>query len=500
MSSSDAVRRGVQVPQIVHQPRDVHSLAGAEEAIELADNYGLCDGHPLSESQRFRLRNALGERADGSWSATTVADFGPRQGSGKSDTINARELAGLVLFGERLIIHTAHEFPTANESFLRLVAVFDAWDDLRKLVARIRYGNGSQAIEFLSGQRVVYKARTAGGVRGFAKADLTVYDEAQHIKAEHVAASGPAKLANPNAQSWYAGSGGLEASKQAWQLRKMALRGEGARLAYTEHTAEDVWVSETGTVKSVRPENVMSRDVWVGAIPGYGIWVTDESLEALHLELGGDDELFAREALCVWDTEPGEEVGVIDLDEWSTLADAAKDDYPGSQIVDRHCFALDVAADRSWAAFGVAGRRSDGLLHVEVVETAKRTGWVVDVGKALFEEWGLPIRVQKGSPAASFTDELRDAGVDVLEVSVGEFGEAVGRFLDAVENKTLRHTRQGSLFGALKGAVLRSSGDASVWARRTSKADISPLVAVTLALGGVAVPVEEVQDAWAFAG
>jgi hypothetical protein len=61
-----------------------------------------------------------------------VGDFGPRQGTGKNDKIAARELAGLILFGERLIIHTAHEFPTANESFLRMVAVFENWDDLRR--------------------------------------------------------------------------------------------------------------------------------------------------------------------------------------------------------------------------------------------------------------------------------------------------------------------------------------------------------------------------------
>jgi hypothetical protein len=33
--------------------------------------------------------------------------------------------------------------------------------------------------------------------------------------------------------------------------------------------------------------------------------------------------------------------------------------------------------------------------------------------------------------------------------------------------------------------VLRSTGDAELWGRRSSKVDITPLVAVTLALGGV---------------
>src|SRR5690349_20880409 len=135
-------RLGSQDPVIQHLPPGVRSLAAAEEAIELADAYLICDGNPLAESQKITLRGSLGEREDGSWAASRVGDFGPRQGTGKNDKIAARELAGLILFGEQLQIHTAHEFPTANESFLRLVRVFEDHDDLRRRVARLRYANG----------------------------------------------------------------------------------------------------------------------------------------------------------------------------------------------------------------------------------------------------------------------------------------------------------------------------------------------------------------------
>jgi hypothetical protein len=178
MRSQLDVRLGAQEPQILHLPPDVVSLAAAEEAIELADAYGVCDGIRWTSRRRSRCGCAR-RTADGSWAATR-SRTSARQ-NGKNDKIAARELAGLILFGERLIIHTAHEFPTANESFLRLVAVFENWDDLRKKVARIRYANGEQGIELLSGQRLKYRARTGGSGRGFAKADLVVYDEAQHL-------------------------------------------------------------------------------------------------------------------------------------------------------------------------------------------------------------------------------------------------------------------------------------------------------------------------------
>src|SRR5262245_7495483 len=105
MRSQLADRLGVQVPQIVHRPPGVVSLDAAQEAIDLANEYGLARGNDLDESQCFTLRTGLGEREDGSWAAATVADFEPRQ-NGKNDTVAARELAGLRLFGERLQIHT----------------------------------------------------------------------------------------------------------------------------------------------------------------------------------------------------------------------------------------------------------------------------------------------------------------------------------------------------------------------------------------------------------
>jgi hypothetical protein len=38
---------------------------------------------------------------------------------------------------------------------------------------------------------------------------------------------------------------------------------------------------------------------------------------------------------------------------------------------------------------------------------------------------------------------------------------------------------------AVVAASLRASGDAELWSRRSSKMDITPLVATTLAVGGV---------------
>lgn len=475
MRSQLAVRLGAQEPTVIHRPPDVVSLAAAEEAIELADSYGVCDGHPLAESQKITLRNALGERADGSWAATRVADFGPRQGTGKNDKIAARELAGLVLFGERLIIHTAHEFPTANESFLRLVSVFEAWDELRRMVARIRYANGEQGIEMLprfGGGRLKYRARTGGSVRGFAKADLVVYDEAQHLGREHVAASGPAKMANPNSQTWYAGSGGLSTSAVAWDIRRAALLGTGGRLAYTEMTGELLEVA-AGQILSTSPEP-MDRDVWYRCIAGLGRWVTEESVAALFDELG--PQLFLREILCVWDPDPTAGANVFGEANWARVC--------GDWALDESSFAysVDACPDRSWCSIGA----SDGRV-VELLERRSGMDWPVARLVEMHSRRRAPVAVDPAGPAGSLVEDLERAGVPVVPVSGRDMAHACGQFFDAVVvpadvEPGVRVRVDARLSAAAAAAVKKSTaGDGFVWDRKSPAGDVSPLVAVTIA-------------------
>lgn len=478
MSSLVAERLGVQHPQLVHLPPDVVSQAAADEAIELADAYGVA----LDQAQQFTLRAALGERADGSWAASTVANFCARQ-NGKNETINARELAGLILFGERLIIHTAHEFSTANESFLRLWSVFDNSDELRAKV-KPRFANGEQSITVLkTGQRIKYRARTGGSGRGFASADLVVYDEAQHLQAEHVAASGPARLSNPNSQSWYAGSGGFAASKMAWRLRRRALEGNAGRLAYVEHTAERVSLVD-GFVVSHAPDDVLDRDAWATANPAYGWRITDEAMFDLYGELGPD--LFARECLCLWEQELDASGRVIPADIWASVRDDSAQPAP---VV----FGFDVAPDRSRAAIAVADA---GV--VELVDARPGVGWLVDRLVELSSSHQSRVAADPTAAAGAFIRELADRKVTVVEVGGREFVQACGSFFDRVMNHQIKvRPVRNELDSAVAGAVRRNVGDAWAWGRRNSDIDISPLVAVTIA-AWVAGAKPAPSQAWAF--
>ena len=479
-----SLRLGAQVPQLWCSPPDVVDVDRARVAVEWAARFELCDGFALDGSQEWRLRNALGRRADGRWAAPTVADFGGRQGAGKTADMEAREGAGLCEFGEMLLIHSAHEFPTANESFLKMASLFTEWDELRCKVKKIRFANGEQAIWLTNGARLLYKARTGGSGRGYRKADFLGYDEAQHITAEHVGASGPTRLANKNPQSWYAGSGGFSTSVQAWKLRRLAMRAMAGlaapRLAYSEFTAQKWKLDADGKVQLENPDPA-DRDAWAAGNPGFGRWVPEEGMETLHDEL--TDDVFLREILCCWEPDPGDMVGVA-LPNWSVLEDAR------SSVASHDQWALAVSPDRSFSAIGVAGRDRAGRLHVEVWRSEAGTDWVEDAIVAKYEQKKrLPLRIHQAGPESSFIVPLRARGVEVVEVSTGDVARATGNVLDAAANSRLSHLGQPELDRAVSSAILRTTPEgAAIWWRKLAGAELSPLVAVTVAAG--AVPAE----------
>lgn len=248
-----------------------------------------------------------------------------------------------------------------------------------------------------------------------------------------------------------------------------------------------LFYAEWGLEPGVDIEDV---DGWYLANPALGIRISEEAvraeLDALRL---ADPDQFARERLGVPESPEGESPSVIDLAVWTGLAD------PASEIAANRTFALDVSPDRHQAAFGMAGRRADGLLHVETFDARPGTRWVLQRGCEIAAHEKTPIWVDRQGPAASFIGLFREQGVEVVEVSTLEHAQACGRFIDAATNSELRHLGQPSLDSALKGAVLRRSGDADLWARRAGRVDITPLVAVTLALG--AVPRKATVEPWA---
>ncbi|MFZ4264496.1 terminase [Streptomyces arboris] len=477
--------RGVQLPRLFTAPS--YTSSAGQEAIELAAHAGLI----LDEWQQHALRVGLGERPDGSWAAFEVAVNVPRQ-NGKGGIIEARELAGLYLLGERLILHSAHEFKTSIEAFRRIVALVTNCDSLRKRVKAIRRTTGEEAIELLNGQRLRFLARSGGSGRGFT-GNCNILDEDMILGDDAMGALMPTMAAVKDPQVWYFGSAGIGSpSQQLARLRRRALAAvelgvPDPSLAYMEWSIDPhLRECPTGCTDHDDPLSPLSV---AKANPALGYRLTLEHTERERLTMS--DEIFARERLGVGDyPSDGEDTWrVIDEDVWRALADGT------SSMSDPVAFALDTTPERSHTAICAAGASGDAR-HVEVIDHRPGTGWAPERLAELVVKWSpCAVVIDEGGPAGSLVPAVRkalkDAGrsddeIEALLVipKTRQVAAAAGQFFDGVAEGGIVHLDQAPLATALAGADKRPIGDGWGWARRGVSVDISPLVGCTLAAWG----------------
>jgi phage terminase large subunit-like protein len=416
-------------------------------------------GLDLDDWQQFLLAESLSTAQNGQWAAFEVAVVVPRQ-NGKGGYLEARQLYGLFLGREQLAVHTAHEFKTCFEHFLRIVSLIENTPDLDARVSRIRRGAGEQAIELKTGQRLRFLARSSGSGRGMS-GDTVYLDEAYDLTPEMMGALLPTLSARPNPQVVYTSSAPRLSSTVLHDIVRRGRAGDSPRLFYAE------WGNSPGIALN-------DRDAWRRANPAMGIRISEEFIEAELEAMQSMPQEFLRERLGVPDSM--QQTGEIALDAWQSLVD------PASEIVGSPTIALDVSPERDWASFAAAGKRADGLDHVEVIDRRPGTGWVVDRAIELAAKWSVPIVVDPSSPAGNLLGDLSAANVKTDELSRKDHAQACGALVDAVRNESLRHLGQPSLLAALTGAQKRTTGDVWMWSRTGSHVDITPLVAATLAL------------------
>lgn len=448
--------RGVQLPSASLVPSS--AVSDGDDALFLASSYGLT-ADPWQEST---VRAWLCRRPDRKWSAPRCGLAVARQ-NGKNAALEIRELFGMVALAERFL-HTAHEVKTARKAFLRLCSFFEnerEFPELAALVKEIRKTNGQEAIVLHNGGSVEFIARSKSSGRGFS-VDVLILDEAQEASDEALAALLPTVSASSNPQLILTGTPpGPKVNGEVFtRMRRAGLAGDERRLCWLE------WSCPADA-------DLDDRGSWARANPNLGVRLHHETIADERATM--DDETFARERLGVWDEDAA---GVFDLAAWADLDVGAEPDRPSPVAL-----AVVVSSDRKWAHIALAGTRSDGKRHLQVVASGRGTNWVAERVAALHASW-LPVgvAVDPGSPAGSLIPELEAVKVEPVLVTGRDRGQAVGMFLDGFEEKTLSHQSQDVLGIALEHAVLRDVGEARVWDHRVEGVDISPIQAVSLAL------------------
>jgi hypothetical protein len=489
MGDAGPVLMGRQEPTFCWVPPYTSTLG--TECVELAAAAGLV----LDPWERFIVHEALAEDAAGRWQFFEVGLVVSRQ-NGKDAIFEALELAWLFLFGDRLIIHSAHLFDTAKEHFLRILALIDNHDDFRRRVRAVRKGKGDEQIELLGGQRLKFMTRKGGAGRGFTAGKL-VMNEAMYLDAMMMASMLPTLAAMPNPQIWYGGSAGMRHSTQLAQVRRRGYARDDPNLAYFEWAVDERPVADGGDDRA-DPRS------WAKANPGLGIRITVEHVRKEMAAMGGPlSPEFGQERLGIGDWPLEDEAWeVIAEDRWTDRGD------PGSQIPDGAtiALALDADGDREVGTIGVCGLRLDGRRHVEVIERHRGTSWMVDTVRRMVEltaKWRpVVVVVLPTSSAATCVDALRKAGVRVETPTEGQYAQACGAFFEAfAEADTARHRGQQSLDRAVAGGRKRPSVEGGWrWSRKLSANDVGPVVVATLAMWGLATFGIDVVEPWAFDG
>lgn len=459
---------GVQEPRLRVEPPAVDDYAS--ESAALASAYGLTP----DPWQELVLRAWLGVREDGKWSSSRCGLSVPRQ-NGKNALIEIRELFGMVGLGEK-ILHTAHEVKTARKAFLRLCSFFDnprKYPELHELVAPggIRRTNGQEAIVLTNGGSVEFVARSKGSARGFT-VDVVVMDEAQEMSDDALEALGPTTSAAPlqNRQMIWTGtppSPGM-VSEVFTRIRTECLDGSPVRMCWHE------WSIEPGA-------DLDDPESWAQANPALGVRVGVEELSEDRSNYS--DEGFSRERGGMWDANSSSEV--IPSDWWENLTDPPFKDSGGAVTI-----GIDVSPDRNRASVVGASLGTDGRVGVNLLDS--RVGppeWVVPYVMGLIERNDVrAVVIDRAGPAANLIDSLAQNKVSVTETDADRMKRACASFFDAVASGGLAHVDQPTLNVAVSNGRKRRLGDGWAWNRASAEADITPLVAATLASWALSTP------------
>lgn len=399
----------------------------------------------------------------------------------KTGLFKQAALGWLFLTDQRLVVWSAHEFSTAKEAHRDMAALIEGCPYLEKRLKNIYYGAGSEAIELLSGQRLIFKARTSSGGRGLSGAKV-VLDEAFALRQDHMAALVPTLSVQPDPQIIYGSSAGLSGSEVLRGVRDRGRAGSSPRLAYLEWSSPQGGCELERCTHEVGTEGCALDDVgnWRSANPllgrtrENGTGLSEEYVLAERQALAPLE--FARERLGWWD-EPGF-ADTFGHGRW----EACSGDGPAGLPVG----ALGIAVSMDLTRSAVVAAAQDGdLVHVKPLQHGPGTGWLVARTKELQDLHGVDVVVDGRGPAAVLIPPLQRAGVRLRIAETPNVLDACAGIFDLVREQHLRHANYPELNDAVAGAVKRTVGERWAWGRKASSTDISTLEAATLAAWAV---------------
>lgn len=364
---------------------------------------------------------------------------------------------------------------------------------------RVRRANGREAIIWLATRSIHGLTTNAEKASHGKTLHLALLDEYfAQVDYRQDGAVGPAMITVPMAQKWRFSTAGTSKSVPLNAMRKVGREaiedGRPTTIAFFDWTAADgADRADPATWRSCMP--ALCPAPVRGVCRCSRVWRHTVVESAIAAELESKSESLAdfdRPYLNITreDDEVDVDPNVPPIEAWNLLANALA---PGGPIV---AGAIDITPLRDHAAISIAGEGPDGLVRLVCIEHAPGTEWllrkILEIhGKLGPVAWVLDEKSQANTLIQALAQEnIHRMGTEPARghlwiPTVSEYSAACGDLAARIVAGRVVHPGQDALTAALLGARTRPLGDGSWgWGRKVGAADISPLVAHTLALAG----------------
>lgn len=379
----------------------------------------------------------------------------PRQ-SGKTTLFLSWQIDRCLNWGRpQRSVFTAQTGKDARDKWIDELFPLIRHSQLAPLVKQINQGMGNESITWKTGSGI--RLASTSATSGHSKTlDQAVLDEIWHdVDDRREQGLRPAMITRPDAQLLVCSTAGTAAStvynRKVASGRSSVLSDQGHGVAYFEWSAPDGW-------------EPADEESWWTFMPALGHTIGPEAIRAEQTAMEPSE--FKR----AYGNIPTAGVGaIIPHEVWQQRCS------PSVRPEGSLHFGLDVAEDRGSAAIAAFGGGT-----FELVDHRQGIAWVVERANQLTRKYGGTVSLDFGGPAGVLADSLESCN----PMKGGEVVRACGAMYDAIVNGDVMFRSDPALNAAVEGASKKSVGDQWVWSRKASAADVTPLMAATLAYNG----------------
>jgi phage terminase large subunit-like protein len=471
---------------MTNKPKSVRVLRGATKPRlftpllkgenKLQDIKDLCEivKTPLLPWQEFILKDMLTVDKKGLWIRKTNLLLIARQ-NGKTHLARMLILAHLVKWNTNVLMMSSNR-SMALDTFRQVAMLLENNDHLKGFVKQIRYANGTESIEMLSGARLDVVAATRDGSRGRSVNGLLFIDEVREINEEAFRAATPTTRAHPNSHTLLTSNAGDAFSTVLNDLRERALSYPPKTFGFYEYSAPQYC-------------KINDKEAWAMANPSMGYTITAEAIEESIAT--SPIETTRTETLCQWidSLQSPWPHGVLEATSDSDLIM-----NPGALTI----FGFDVSPSRRNASLVAGQILPDGRIGFGIIDQWESQVAVDDLKiaaaiKGYADIYKPRLVCYDKYTTQSISDRLSNAGVMVEDVSGQKFYQACGDLLDGLVNGRVVHSGQAELVAQFNNCAAKVNDTAWRIVKRKSAGDVSAPIAVAMVVSKLSQPMSKPQ-------